>query len=149
MSSRHTNWCPIGHTQSVTVVLPLGEIELLGHARQVADAVAAVVVEYVPDPQSVHAAAPVTVLYFPASHAAHGPPLGPVYPALQSGTIHAALDVLPTGEVEPTGHAEQTPPLGPVKPMLHVHAVNVLHALQEAPEFAGHTLHVSVPTMGL
>ena len=34
-----------------------------------------------PAPQSVHAALPVAVLYFPATHAAHGPPSGPVYPA--------------------------------------------------------------------
>jgi hypothetical protein len=30
----------------------------------------------------VHVALPVTVLYFPTTHAAHGAPSGPVYPAL-------------------------------------------------------------------
>jgi hypothetical protein len=58
----------------------------------------------VPDPQFVHAAEPVVLLYEPAAHGAHGPPLGPVYPALQSATIHATLDVLPAGEVVPAGH---------------------------------------------
>jgi hypothetical protein len=33
--------------------------------------------------QSVHVAEPVTVLYFPAAHAAHVPPFGPEYPKLQ------------------------------------------------------------------
>jgi hypothetical protein len=59
-------------------------------------------VEYVPAPQSVQAADPVDVLYFPATHAAHGPPFGPVDPALQVQLVKAAL---PAGEVEFDGHA--------------------------------------------
>lgn len=43
----------------------------------------AAVVEYVPATQLVQATLPVAVLYFPATHARHGPPRGPVYPALQ------------------------------------------------------------------
>ena len=39
---------------------PAGDVELAGHA--------------------VHALAPGASLYFPASHAVHGPPLGPVLP---------------------------------------------------------------------
>ena len=42
--------------QAARAVLVLGELELLGHARQVAASVAAVVVEYVPVGQFVHAA---------------------------------------------------------------------------------------------
>ena len=59
-------------------VLAVGEVVSAGQARHVVATVAAVVVEYFPDPQSVHAVEPVTSLYFPATHAAHGPPLGPV-----------------------------------------------------------------------
>ena len=59
---------PALHMQAATDVLALGELELLGHARQVAAAVAAVVVEYVPAAQSVHAAEPVAILYLPATH---------------------------------------------------------------------------------
>ncbi len=46
---------------------------------------------------SVHAADPVGVLYFPATHAAHGPPSGPVDPVLQVQLVKAAL---PAGELE-------------------------------------------------
>jgi hypothetical protein len=53
--------------------------------------------EYVPAPQSVHAADPVVTLYFPATHAAHGPPSGPVDPALQ---VQFAKAPLPGGEFE-------------------------------------------------
>ena len=68
----------MGHMQLVTAVLALGEIELLGHVRQVAVEVAPMVAEYVPAVQSVQGAEPVAFLYVPATHAAHGPPLGPV-----------------------------------------------------------------------
>ncbi len=51
--------------------------ELAGQVAHPAAAVTAAVVEYVPDPQSVHAAEPGTLLYFPATHAVHKP-LGPV-----------------------------------------------------------------------
>ncbi len=57
-----------------------------------------------PVPQSVHAVLPLVVLYFPATQAVHGPPLGPVNPALQAVPTQAATDELPLGEVEPAGH---------------------------------------------
>ena len=50
---------------------PAGDVELAGHA--------------------VHALAPGASLYFPASHAVHGPPLGPVYPVLHSQSSRASL----------------------------------------------------------
>ncbi len=53
--------------------------------------------EYVPAPQSVHSEDPVSALYFPATHAVHEPPSGPVHPALQVQLVKAAL---PTGELE-------------------------------------------------
>lgn len=59
---------------------PLHEApEFAGHATHAA---AATVATYVPAEQLVHSTLPVTALYFPATHAAHGPPLGPVYPTL-------------------------------------------------------------------
>ena len=64
--------------------------------------VAPVAAEYVPAPQSVHAADPVDTLYFPASHAVHVPPTGPVDPALQ---VHFVKAELPTGELEFDVHA--------------------------------------------
>ena len=73
----------------------------VGQARQ---AVAAAVVEYVPDPQSVHTAEPVALLYFPAAQPVHGPPLGPVYPSLH---VQAERSVLVTGELELLGHTTQ------------------------------------------
>jgi hypothetical protein len=56
---------------------------LIGHKRHVAANVAPVLVEYVPAPQSVHAALPVLILYLPATQAEQTPPFGPVNPALQ------------------------------------------------------------------
>jgi len=44
---------------------------------------AAKTTEYVPGKQLVHADAPATTLYVPASHATHVCPFSPVYPALQ------------------------------------------------------------------
>jgi hypothetical protein len=64
---------------------------------------------YLPSAQATQAALPALVLYVPATHGVHGPPSGPVYPALQGGLLHAALDVLATGELCPTGHAVQAP----------------------------------------
>ena len=49
---------------------------------QVLSAEAPGVVEYLPAPQSMHEAAPIPALNFPAPHATHVPPLGPVCPAL-------------------------------------------------------------------
>ena len=77
---------------------------LFGQKTHAAADVAAIVVEYVPDTQSVQDALPVALLYFPATHATHGPPLGPVYPALQGSTIHASIELLPAGEIFPAGH---------------------------------------------
>ena len=50
----------------------------------------------------VHAADPVDALYLPASHAVHGPPFGPVAPAMQVQFVKAAL---PAGELEIDGQA--------------------------------------------
>jgi len=51
----------------------------------------------------VQVAFPVKVLYFPAAHAAHGFPFGPVDPALQVQSVIAELEL---AELELAGHAE-------------------------------------------
>ena len=72
------------HLQSASRLLALTETEFEG--------------------QSVHALLPVTILYFPAVQAVHGPPLGPVYPRVQT---HATTALLPTGETKFAGQAVQ------------------------------------------
>ena len=69
---------PTLHVQAATAELAMGELELVGHARQVAAAEAPVVVKYVPAAQSKHTALPVAVLYLPATQAVHVLPSGPV-----------------------------------------------------------------------
>ena len=66
---------PTLQVQEARAGLAIGELELVGHARQVVATVAPTVVEYVPAPQSVHTSLPVAILYFPATHAAHGLPV--------------------------------------------------------------------------
>ena len=80
---------PTLQVQLAATVLPAGELEFAGHARQVAADVAPAVVEYVPAPQLVHATEPVVVLYVPVTQAVHGPPLGPVKPMLQVQLVFA------------------------------------------------------------
>ncbi len=57
---------------------------------------------YVPAPQSMHTDDPVVPLYFPASHAVHVSPTGPVDPVLQ---VQFAKAALPGGELEFDGQA--------------------------------------------
>jgi hypothetical protein len=88
--------------QLVKDALPAGEVEFDGQAMHVELPEAPTAVEYVPAPQSVQATDPVDDLYFPATHAAHGTPIGPIDPALQVQLVKAAL---PVGEVELVGQA--------------------------------------------
>jgi ABC-type cobalt transport system substrate-binding protein len=93
---------PALQVQLVEAALPASELESDGQVVHVELAAAFTVVEYVPAPQSVHAAAPVDVLYFPAAHAVHVPPSGPVEPVLQVQLVEAAL---PASELESDGQA--------------------------------------------
>ena len=89
---------PVLHVQAARAELAIGELELVGHVIHVVEIVAPVLVEYVPAPQSVHAALPPVVLYLPATQAVHVPPSGPVNPALQPADTHTlapAVDDLP------------------------------------------------------
>jgi hypothetical protein len=81
-------------------VLPTGEDAPAGQLRH---ADTAVVVEYVPAMHCVHNSLPLELLYFPTTHAVHGPPVGPVYPGSQA-TIQAAIDELATAEIKPVVH---------------------------------------------
>ncbi len=65
---------PTLHVQAASAELEIGELELVGHARQAVASVAPTVVEYVPAAQSVHTAEPVAILYLPATQAVHVPP---------------------------------------------------------------------------
>jgi len=66
---------PTLHVQAARAELEIGELELVGHARHVAATVEATAAEYFAVAQSVHDAVPVTVLYLPATHAVHVPPV--------------------------------------------------------------------------
>jgi hypothetical protein len=64
---------------------------------QLALDIAATVAEYLPIGQLLHVNVPVDALYFPATHAVHGPPSGPVKPRLQVQAVRATLVL---GELE-------------------------------------------------
>ena len=82
-----------------------------------ADEFAATTTEYAPAGQETQAFEPVTVLYLPAAHAEHRPPLGPVYPVLHAQSVcdplpgpvnelagHKLQLGLPSGDHFPSGH---------------------------------------------
>ena len=71
------------------------------HAMHVLAVVAAVVFEYLAGSQFVHSADPDAALCLPAAHPSHGPPSGPLKPALHR---HAAAVALADAEYELAGH---------------------------------------------
>jgi len=127
-----------GSQQSENTVLPFGDVNPTGHDVQDV----APLREYVFSGHVTHVAVPVASLNFPASHAGHGPPFGPVYPALQMQFVRVWL---PTDEFEFAGqlvHAAlpfedlyvppahmahwplEAPASGPVYPVLHGHVID-------------------------
>ena len=94
----------------------------------------------------------------PAPHAAHGPPSGPVYPALHIQSIPASLPTalmefagqfthaaLPVSTLNfPATHAVHAPPSAPVKPAAHLQFVKASLPGGES-EPAGHLAHASEP----
>ena len=121
---------PASHAHSDTPPLPAGASECAGHALHVPSPVAPTASEYLPAPQSSHAASPVPALYLPAPHSTHGPPFGPVKPASQ---IHADTPALPAGAFAFAGHAEHVPSsVCPVAPE-YLPAPQYVHAASPAP----------------
>ena len=127
-----------GSQQSEDNVLPVGDVNPTAHAVHAETPLA----EYVFAAHTSHAAVPDAFLNFPAAHAGHGPPFGPVYPGLQ---MQLVIMVLPTDEFELTGqlvHAAlpfvclyvpaahmlhwpfEAPASGPVYPVLHEHVID-------------------------
>jgi len=106
--------------------------------------------------QLSHTALPAAGLYFPVSHAAHGPSLGPEYPLLHRQLLCAVLAgaesefsgqcehaALPEASLySPASHAVHSASSGPEYPGTHVHTL--LPAGLE--ELAGHSKHGSGPT---
>jgi len=82
---------PTLQVQAVITVLVWGEFEFELQLVQVDSANCDKPPEYLPVPQKVHAADPVAVLYVPARHPLHVPPLGPVNPRLQVQAVCAML----------------------------------------------------------
>jgi len=88
---------PLLHTQ--TALAPT-DCELSGHVEHAELAVAPVTVEKVFAEQFRHTDVPVTALYFPGTHSAHGPPFGPLAPVLH---VHAVTAELLATELELSG----------------------------------------------
>ena len=126
-----------------------------GHSVQTEAALGA----YVFAGHTLHAALPEKLLAEPAAHATHGPPFGPLYPALheQSLTfllatnefafaaqlVHAALP-FPVLYL-PASQATHGPPLGPVKPASHMQLV-IKPLLCGPALFTGHILQSGLPS---
>ena len=146
--------------QVLAVVAPtVGEYVPAPQLVHTLDVVAPTVGEYPPAKQFVHAALPEFVLYLPAKHAVHVPPLGPVYPRLQrqepiavcavavvtefaGQAVHAALPLAPLYVLKT--HAEHVPPSGPVYPRLHLHAEMAVFPSVSVTELIQY-VHASAP----
>lgn len=76
------------------------------HATQSLAAVAPVPVRNFPAAHGAHASAPEAFLNVPGTHAAHGPPLGPLKPAWHTQLVGGPL---PLAELVPAGHGSQAP----------------------------------------
>ena len=99
-------YAPAGHKTHVLSLLAPdtpenAPAEQLTHTEE---EFAATAVEYAPAGQLVHTLEPVTVLYLPAAHAEHRPPLGPEYPVLH---VQSVCDPLPGPVNELAGHRLQ------------------------------------------
>ena len=121
-------------------------MELSGHASHTSD-VAPTVVEYLPLPHSVQALEPVLTLYFPATHAAHGPPLLPVKPPLHR---HADTVLLAVGDSEFTGQSSHLEALTEYLPPSHgIHVDCDVAALVDENVPASQLVHSPSPCASL
>jgi hypothetical protein len=124
--------------QAVIDVLEGGELELEGH---VVHALAPATVEYVPATQDMHAV-PVAPLYVPARHCVHVPPFDPEKPTLQ---VQATSAVLGLTEFEFSGHDAHALEAAAVEnlPSTQFAHTSVPTVLLNFP--AGHDVHVLSP----
>ena len=74
------------------------------HATQAPCVGAPEVGRYLPAPHATHEVSPVTILYFPATQAVHGPPFDPENPMLQRQLVET---LLPLGDSEFPGQLWQ------------------------------------------
>jgi hypothetical protein len=123
--------------QLLAALLPLVEFAFEGQLTQVEACAAPTAEEYLPAPQSTHAALPLPAWYLPAAHAVHGPPAGPEKPAAHSQSVAASL---PVAERELEGQLWQV--LAPKAPV----AVEYFPAPQSVQEIGLITLEVNTPT---
>ena len=127
-----------GSQQSANERPSASDVKFAGHVLHCKDPLTA----YVFGGHVTHAAVPVTFLTLPAAQKTHGPPFGPVLPALQ---IQLLRFMLPADEFEfagqlvhaalpfealyvPDGHIVhwplEAPVSGPVYPVLHEHVID-------------------------
>ena len=121
---------PALHIQELAEPDPEKLSEFAGQRTQVCSLVAPTSAEYVPALHNAQAPLPVATLYLPASQSEHGPPFGPVLPALQ---VHTVMAVPAVGASEFAGH------------FVHV----ALDAAPTAPENVPcpQSLHPALPTI--
>ncbi len=125
-------------TQSAFALLLMGDWLDVGHARQVAAAVAASTVEYWSAKQFVHEAEPVDVLYLPGTHATQLPSL-PVYPALQ---MQLVMDTLPVATAQLfDGHDVQAASVIRAVIVLYLPAPQSVHVADPVADFHFPVLH--------
>jgi len=137
-------YCPSGHAAQdppSTPVYPASQ-------RHALASVCAVSAWPECSPQALHAAEPVASLKRDPAHAAHGPPSGPVWPALHQ---QRSMRLLPAPDVEFPGHAThalaadapEAPPYVPAlqlaqsaaPPAACVPALQLLHTEADAAEY--------------
>ena len=89
----------------------------------------------------MHTALPFAILYFPAAHNAHGPPFGPVEPALQ---MQFAIDTDPSNEDDRTEHVmQEIEPAPAYVPVTHgVHTLELVALVTPEDVPAGHETQV-------
>ena len=97
-----------------------------GQLRHVETADEPWMTEYLPAAHAVQLADPVDSLCFPATHAVHVSPLGPVKPELQTQCVKT---VLPAGELEFDGHVVQVEGAEALIAAEYVPAPQLVHAV--------------------
>ncbi len=132
------------------------DCEFAGQLEHAPTDVAPATAENVLAEQLVHTAAPITGLYVPGTHRAHGPPFGPLAPVLHVQLVttelptvaeklfagqSAQLSLPLTPLYFPAPHSTQTLPF-PVAPTLHRHSALDIPAFA----FAAHATQAVAPT---